>query len=148
MPNITKRGDTYRIRVSNGRDASGKQIIETATFHPDPERTEKQNQKALQQFALDFERKVKSGNYLEGEKITFAEFVEKWRKLYAKEQLQETTVEFYDFLELDPVPDQDVFSYVVRNAKLGRGDKYERDIPVSYQRIDGMYHSAIYPDIV
>ena len=98
MPNITKRGDAYRIRVSNGRDASGKQIIETATFHPDPERTEKQNQKALQQFALDFERKVKSGNYLEGEKITFSEFVVKWRTLYAKEQLQDTTVEFYDFL--------------------------------------------------
>ena len=98
MPNITKRGNAYRIRVSNGRDASGKQIIETATFHPDPNRTEKQNQKALQQFALDFERKVKSGNYLEGEKITFSEFVDKWRTLYAKEQLQDTTVEFYDFL--------------------------------------------------
>ena len=47
MASIRNRKNSYQITVSNGRDASGKQIIETATFTPDPAKTEKQNQKAL-----------------------------------------------------------------------------------------------------
>lgn len=95
MSSIRKRGGSYQITVSNGRDSQGKQIIETATFTPDPKRTEKQNQKALQEFALDFERKVKAGKYLDGEKILFSEFVEKWFTEYAEPHLQPTTVENY-----------------------------------------------------
>ena len=74
MASIRKRGDSYRVTVSNGRDVSGKQIIETATFAPDPSRTEKQNRKALEIFAFEFEQKVKSGKYLDGEKISFKDF--------------------------------------------------------------------------
>ena len=74
MASIRKRGNTYQITVSNGRDSFGKQIIETATFTPDPERTEKQNQKALEKFIFEFEEKVKSGKYLQGEKLTFQDF--------------------------------------------------------------------------
>ena len=48
MASIRKRGNSYQITVSNGRDSSGKQLIETATFTPDPDKTEKQNQKALE----------------------------------------------------------------------------------------------------
>ncbi|MCD7744812.1 MAG: site-specific integrase [Lachnospiraceae bacterium] len=98
MASIVKRGSSYRITVSNGRDAQGKQLLETATFTPDPKRTEKQNQKALQEFALDFERKVKSGKYLDGEKILFSEFVEKWFAEYAEPHLQPTTVANYQDL--------------------------------------------------
>ncbi len=70
MASIRKRGNTYQITVSNGRDATGKQIIETATFTPDPKRTEKQNQKALEQFAVEFERDVKDGQNVKGRKMT------------------------------------------------------------------------------
>ncbi len=98
MASITKRGDNYRIRVSIGRDINGKQLFKSTTFRPDPALTEKQTQKALQEFVIDFERQVKSGNYMDGETITFAAFVEKWRKYYATEYLQATTIEFYDFL--------------------------------------------------
>ena len=76
MANITKRGNSYRVRVSNGRDSSGKQLFESATFTPDPARTEKQNQKALEAFVFEFEQKVKSGKYLDGEKLTFKAFSE------------------------------------------------------------------------
>ncbi len=93
MASIVKRGDSYRIYVSNGRDANGKQIRETATFTPDPKKTEKQNQKALQEFALDFERKVKSGRLLSGDKMTYSEFIQKWLKDYALNQMQETSIE-------------------------------------------------------
>ena len=61
MASIQERNGKYQIKVSNGRDLNGKQIIETATFTPDPNKTKKQNEKALQKFALDFEETVKTG---------------------------------------------------------------------------------------
>ena len=98
MASIRKRGNSYRITVSNGRDVTGKQILETATFTPDPNRTEKQNQKALEIFALEFKQKVKSGKYLDGEKITFQTFTETWLSDYAEQHLEATTVDVYKIL--------------------------------------------------
>ena len=65
MASIQKRGNSYRIRVSNGRDSSGKQLMETITFTPDPTKTEKQNQKALEIFVMEFEQRKdgKPGGY-------------------------------------------------------------------------------------
>ena len=51
MASIQERNGSYQIKVSNGRDLNGKQIIETATFTPDPNKTKKQNEKALKKFA-------------------------------------------------------------------------------------------------
>lgn len=98
MASIRKRGKGYQITVSNGRDIYGKQILETATFLPDADKTEKQNQKALERFALDFEERVKSGKYLDGEKITFEAFTDKWLREYAAVQLEATTVDVYKLL--------------------------------------------------
>ena len=95
MASIQKRGKTYRIAVSNGRKPDGTQIIETTTFCPDPNKTEKQNQKALEIFVLEFEQKVKSGKYLDGEKLTFQAFHEIWLRDYAEQNLDATTVATY-----------------------------------------------------
>lgn len=95
MASIQKRGKTYRITVSNGRKPDGTQILETTTFCPDPNKTEKQNQKALEIFALEFEQKVKSGKYLDGEKLTFQAFHEIWLRDYAEQNLDTTTVATY-----------------------------------------------------
>ena len=95
MASIQKRGKTYRIAVSNGRKPDGTQIIETTTFCPDPNKTEKQNQKALEIFTLEFEQKVKSGKYLDGEKLTFQAFHEIWLRDYAEQNLDATTVATY-----------------------------------------------------
>ena len=96
MASIRKRGRGYQITVSNGRDIHDKQILETTTWVPDPDKTE--NQKALDAFAIDFERKVKSGMFLQGEKITFLEFSERWMHDYATLQLDETTTSIYQIL--------------------------------------------------
>lgn len=93
MASVVKRGDSYRVSVSNGRDSSGKQILETTTFTPDPNRTDRQNEKALQKFAFEFEDKVKSGKYLNGVKMTYKEYIDLWIKDYAKKQMAETSVE-------------------------------------------------------
>lgn len=100
MASIQERNGKYQIKVSNGRDLNGKQIIETATFTPDPNKTKKQNEKALQKFALDFEETVKTGEILKGDKVTFAKFSELWLKEYAEKQMEKTSVESNeDFLK-------------------------------------------------
>lgn len=96
MASITKRGNTYSIRVSCGRDINDKQIIQSTTWVPDATKTDKQNEKALKQFAMEFEAKVKSGRYLDGEKMTFKEFSEKWIAEYAQLHLEKTTIAFYE----------------------------------------------------
>ncbi|MGN0290922.1 MAG: tyrosine-type recombinase/integrase, partial [Lachnospiraceae bacterium] len=98
MASIRKRGKGYQITISNGRDIHGKQIIETATFIPDPDKTDKQNQRSLERFVMDFEDKVKNGKYLDGEKMTFADFSDKWFREYADIQLEDTTTDIYRIL--------------------------------------------------
>jgi integrase len=91
MASVTKRGNGYRILVSNGYDIYGKKIQETITFTPDASMTQKQQEKALEKFVYDFEEKVKNGKFLKGEKITFQEFTETWLKDHADNQLQKPT---------------------------------------------------------
>ena len=92
MATITKRGDTYRIRVYNGKDMNGKQLFVSTTFTPDPNKTEKQNQKDLKLFALQYEQQVKSGQLLSGDKLTYKKFAEMWFDEYVKKQYKESTL--------------------------------------------------------
>lgn len=98
MASIRKRGNSYQITVSNGRDINDKQILVTTTWKPDPNKTDKQNQKALDRFVMDFEDRVLNGKYLDGEKVSFQEFSERWLNEYANTQLEKTTVDIYKFL--------------------------------------------------
>lgn len=93
MASIRKRGKGYQVTVSNGRDVHDRQILETATWIPDPDKTEKQNQKALERFAMDFEDKVKNGKYLKGERITYQEYSALWLSEYAEKQMERTSIE-------------------------------------------------------
>lgn len=95
MASIRKRGSSYQITVSNGCDIYGNQILERVTWKPNPARTEKQNQRELARFSLEFEEKVRNGRYLDGEKTTFQGFAEKWLEEYAKIQLEPTTIDLY-----------------------------------------------------
>jgi len=78
MANIRKRGNSYQVTVSNGRDSSGKQIIETATFTPEPGLTERKVQTALNEFVVDFERAVRSGQNVKGERMTLKQLAERF----------------------------------------------------------------------
>lgn len=93
MASIRKRENSFQITASNGRDIRDKQILETATWKPDPGKTEKQNQKALERFAMDFEDKVKSGKLLKGEKMTYQEYSALWLSEYAEKQMERTSIE-------------------------------------------------------
>lgn len=67
MASILKRKDTYKITVFAGRDSNGKKINYYATFTPDSKKTRAQNNKDLDEFSREFERKVKEGSYFDGE---------------------------------------------------------------------------------
>ncbi len=95
---IVKRGSSYRIIVSMGRDSNGKQIQKTTTYKPDRTLTPRQQERAVERFAMEFEDKVRKGLVLDGEKMTFAEFIERWKNDYAAHALQPTTLEGYSGL--------------------------------------------------
>lgn len=93
MASIEKRSDnTYRITVSDGYDRNGKKIRRHKTVKFEGSLSEKQKQKELQKQAVLFEKSVESGTYLDGEKITFEEFINKWLSDYAEKQLAPMTL--------------------------------------------------------
>lgn len=106
MASIVKRKNSYRITVSNGRDTSDRQILETTTWTPDPSKTERQNKKALDRFVIEFEDKIKSGKYLDGEKIAFGDFAEKWLQEYVVNRMSlKTHANYKDLLQRHIIPE-------------------------------------------
>lgn len=99
MASIRKRGkNSWQITVSCGYDINGKKITVPKTVRRPPGMTDKQWEKELKKIALEFERQVETGQYLDGSKMTFAEFVEKWIKDYASSELAPKTFHRYQQL--------------------------------------------------
>ena len=104
MPTIRKRGETYTISVSVGYDKNGKQIRKNTTFRPT-----KTGPKAIERevttFAHEFEKQVLEGNCVDGNKITFSEYVDTWRTEWAANHLTPSVFEAYqDNLRLYAIP--------------------------------------------
>lgn len=59
----SKKG-AYRITVSNGYDSNNKQIRISTTFTPDKTKSQRQQEKQVQEFAKRFEGFIKSGGTL------------------------------------------------------------------------------------
>lgn len=97
MANITKQGDSYRIRVSNGFGSSSKRLYVTTTWASPEHMTEKQIQKELQRKAVLFEEEVQTGQYINST-IKFADFASIWLTDYAEKQLKQKAVERYKTL--------------------------------------------------
>ena len=95
MPTIRERNGSYHIEVFLGRDIYGKKIRESITYTPDPGLTPKKRQKAVEDFARDFEAKLKNGIAMDGRKITLKEFTDRWLEEYAAQKLEPGTVEKY-----------------------------------------------------
>ena len=91
MANITKRKNSYSIRVSCGYDVNGKQIFQCMTWTPEPGMTAKQIKKELDRQAVLFEEKCKDG--YQNTTIKFQVFAEEWLEDYAKHNLRNTTYE-------------------------------------------------------
>lgn len=62
--------------------------------------TQKQINKELNEQLVMFQREVANGTYLDGSKLTFSEYAEKWLKDYAEVQLRpKTTAHYNDLLD-------------------------------------------------
>lgn len=93
MANITKRGDTYRIKVSCGYDIHGKQVVKSTTYKPDPSKSDRWNEKELQRQAVLFEEQCKHGQAVTSAK--FEAYAEEWFKVYAEVTLKRNTISNY-----------------------------------------------------
>lgn len=95
MASIQKRGNSYRIVVSMGYDVNHKKLVEITTFIPDKNLTPKKKQKAVEDFAYEFEKKCRNHERLEGEKTTLKDFISRWTAEKAQQELQPGTLEKY-----------------------------------------------------
>lgn len=89
MANIVKRGDSWRLTVTSGKDSSGKYIRHTKTVKC---RTKREAESEYAKFKTEIE----AGQYIKPQKMTFSEFVKIWRDKYAIEQLEERTMYTYE----------------------------------------------------
>ena len=97
MANVTKRGNTYRIKVSCGYDVHGKQIVQSKTWKPDAGMSARQIEKELQRQTVLFEEECLQGNVIAT--IKFEEFAKQWFKEYADKKLKAQTIRGYHYLE-------------------------------------------------
>lgn len=96
MATIRKISDlSYEIECYAGSDSQGKPIRHRCTYRPKETAPTKQR-KEVEKYALEFEERIRQGKYLEGDKLTFSEFSEHWKKLYAKDNISVTLREHYD----------------------------------------------------
>ena len=99
MATITKRNNSYLIRVSCGYDTNGQQIVKSMTWKPSTDAymhpmSPKQIDKELNRIAVEFETKVQNGNYIDTSNIKLYEFIEQYLDM-ADQFLAPTTKAFY-----------------------------------------------------
>lgn len=95
--NKTKRGISYKITVSTGLDAMGKQIRHYKTYIPPHDLAETKADKEAQKIAIQFEEELKQG-YAPDSKLTFAEYAAYVLALKRQAGLKPTTDTRYQSL--------------------------------------------------
>lgn len=162
MANIRQlKNGNYKITVSNGRDINGKQIREYTLWEPEPEKTKRQNEKALELFALEFEKKVKKGAYLDGEKLKYADFITLWKRDYCETQMQVTTRErtYYELdarilpaighlkmAQIKPLHIQQIYNNMQENGYERNGTHYDystNSIKRTHQVLSSSFNTAV-----
>lgn len=91
---IRQNNNRFRIVVSMGYTADGRQIRKTTTFKAPEGTTPKKAEKLALEFAVDFERKVR-GNVEFADNMKFSELCEQYFNLYAKNELKGVTAYTY-----------------------------------------------------
>lgn len=93
-----RSANTYKIVVSMGYDSNGKHRRVSKTVRLPENMSESRRQKELNTLCVLFQKEVENGLYLDGSKITFAEFTEKWLTDYAEKNLAPTTLVSYKII--------------------------------------------------
>lgn len=95
MATIEKRGNSFRVVVSDGYDSNGNKILKRKSFKKPEELSDKQWEKELNKLALKFENEVASGIQTQDQNMTLREFTDFWFKEYAENNLEITTIDSY-----------------------------------------------------
>lgn len=126
MANITKRKNSYLIRVSCGYDVSGKKITQAMTWKPEPGMTGRQIQKELQKQAVMFEQACQGKQIVNTMK--FEELAEEWFEQYAlvkqktqtinrNKQLRERTYKAIGYLRIDKITPRHIQNFINELSK-------------------------------
>ena len=100
--NIRKKGDSYYITVYDGSSTKGKTIRHYTTYKPDmfyqngKPRSQAAIDKDVEEFARQFENKIKRGESINDEDFFFEDFAENiWKPEWAETHLSQRCVEDY-----------------------------------------------------
>ena len=95
MATITKRGSSFKITVSLGYGADGRQIRKTTTFKPPQNVTDKKAEKLALAFAVEFEKDCQGRTSL-NENMRFNDLVTWYFANYAPNKLKPVTIYTYE----------------------------------------------------
>ena len=137
-----KNKRSFEIRVSDGSDINGKQIVHQMTWKPEPGMTDKQIKKELNRQVVMFEEKIKAGKYPCN--VTFMAFAEDYRENYAKGNLRPTSFEKETYItkrvyaaighkKLGKITRRDIIMFVNDLVKNGKNEKTGK--PLAYKTI-------------
>ncbi len=88
----------YSIEVTmyrkTGDGKKKERIRKFTTFTPDPKKGKRENQKALEQFVLDYEKKVRDGSIV-GDEVTLKEYSETWLRVHVDPECEVLTAANY-----------------------------------------------------
>ncbi len=96
MASIKKRGiNSYQLTASCGYGTDGSKRIKTKTIKVDANLTPKQLAKELERQKVLFQEEVDKGIYMDGDKITFAEYAMMWFNNTAVKHFSKTVLPTY-----------------------------------------------------
>lgn len=129
MANITKRNNAYRIRVSCGYDAEGKQRTSEMSWAIPPGMSEKRAEKEVHRVAVLFEEECRGG--ITHSSTKFATFLEQWFAECGNSKLKARTLNKYKrlskrandelgHLKLNKITTRDIQRYIdkLNNTEL------------------------------
>ena len=90
MATYTKRGNSYRLRVSCGYSPEGKQVMKSKTWTPAPGLTERQIEKELTRQMVLFDEECRGSSLTDGH-IKFETFAGQWFTEYVEKALGKKT---------------------------------------------------------
>lgn len=135
MANITKRNNSYLIRVSCGYDTNGKQIIKSKTWRPAPNMTERQIQKELNRIAIEFETNIEQGNLADTYRIKFSDFCPIYLEIAANTLAPSTLNSYEKYIEHRLIP---FFGHMkLKDIRPIHCQKFIQDLGKDTARIDG-----------
>jgi len=86
--------DTALVTVSAGTDGKGKKIRKAKTFKKPPKMSFNRWEKEVEKLAIEFEQEMNRYDIVNSD-IPLKDFAEKWLNEYGKQNLEQTTLDFY-----------------------------------------------------